>query len=427
MDGQRFDRLAKTLGGGATRRTVLKTIGAGLGGALLGMLGSRGARAVAVTCITDAECDVLGGTGDGRCVNELCQLCISGSAVCTGADLCCDGGARCVAGLCTVGESCITIGSPCGLSAAGVPAVQCCDGLTCVDEVCAPPCSGSGGDCDGKGSECCTGFTCESGSCVAAACFTAGHACDDNTNCCAGLVCSSVGDTGGAICHAACAPLADACAIDSDCCSGLVCANLICAAPVAGSATVTIHKAICPADFGDPFTECHGNVLAGVAFSIDGFEIGSGVITTGADGVASKTILQAAGEGGVTVTEDAAVFGAYLGAYVVCSEQGSGAVLFGGSAPAGAVSFNAVQGDDIVCDWYNLTDATGGVVETPVATTTATATKTPTGGTTTLPSTGVPGGSGGAGTWIGAAALGGAAAYLAGRKLRGDAAGGPAE
>lgn len=406
MNGQRFDQLAKTLGTGATRRTVLKTIGAGLGGALLGMLGSRGARAVdAISCTIHADCDVLGGAGDGRCVSGVCQICIAATAPCTGADLCCDGGAQCVGGFCTIGESCITTGGPCGVSVAGAPAVECCDGLTCIDEVCTPPCSGAGGACGGKGLECCAGFTCDAGSCVADA-----------------VVCLAAGET----CATSCRTDVTASGVElAACCDGLVCDCLsaVCMAPVAGSATVTIHKATCPADFGDPFTECHGNVLAGVSFSIDGFEIGSGVITTGTDGVASKTILEAAGEGGITVTEDAAVFGAYLGAYVVCSEQGSGAVLFGGSAPAGAVSFNAVQGDDIVCDWYNLTDATGGVVETPVAT----ATTTPIGGTTTLPNTGVADGSGGGGAWIGAAALGGAAAYLAGRKLRGDAAVDPAE
>lgn len=173
-----------------------------------------------------------------------------------------------------------------------------------------------------------------------------------------------------------------------------------------GHATVTIHKATCPTGVGpDIFNQCHGNVLGGVSFSIDGFEIGSGVITTDANGVASQTILEAAATGDVTVTEDAGTFAGYVGAYVYCAEQNSGTVLYDGSADAGAVSFTASQGDDIVCDWYNLTS---GGSTTPA-----------TGGATTLPATGAassvdPGNTG----WLGAAALGGAAAFLAGKKLR---------
>ena len=58
-------------------------------------------------------------------------------------------------------------------------------------------------------------------------------------------------------------------------------------------------------------------------------------MVTGADGVATNLILNA---GPFTLTEDPAVFATYLGAYVYCSEQGSGAVLFDGTAEAGSLS-----------------------------------------------------------------------------------------
>ena len=64
------------------------------------------------------------------------------------------------------------------------------------------------------------------------------------------------------------------------------------------------------------------------------------------------------------------------------------------------VTFTASQGDDVVCDWYNITEAdddgddTGG-----------------TSGGTTLPTTGIGRDHEGA-PWLGAAALGGAAAFL---------------
>jgi hypothetical protein len=175
---------------------------------------------------------------------------------------------------------------------------------------------------------------------------------------------------------------------------------------------VTIHKATCPTGAGaDIFTQCHGNVLGGVSFAVDGFEIGSGTITTDDSGVASKTILEAAASGDVTLTEDSATFASYLGAYVYCAEQGSGAVLFDSDAPGGTVTFSAKQGDDIICDWYNITEASSGASEPPAT--------GGDGGATSLPSTGVGGRTGGSsGVWLEAAALGGAAALLAAKKLR---------
>jgi hypothetical protein len=247
-----------------------------------------------------------------------------------------------------------------------------------------------------------------------------GFACFDSGDCSGsdGLLCV---DTDGAECTSdetecgtcgtvsTCAAAGESCSDDS-CCDDLVCNvdNVCATAAPAGHATVTIHKATCPTGVGpDIFNQCHGNVLGGVSFAIDGFEIGSGVITTNDSGEASQTILEAAETGGVTITEDAATFANYIGAYVYCAEQNSGTVLFDGSADTGAVNFTASQGDDIVCDWYNLTSA----ASEPPATT---------GGVTTLPATGgAPGET--AGTlsgWLGAAALGGAAAFLAGKKLR---------
>jgi hypothetical protein len=124
-------------------------------------------------------------------------------------------------------------------------------------------------------------------------------------------------------------------------------------------ATVTVHKAVCPEDFGDPFVECHDNRLAGVDFAIDGFEVGSQVITTDGDGVATAIVLEASASGEITLSEETAVFENYLGAYVYCSELASDVVLVNESAPTGSVTFAASQGDEIVCDWYNLSEPGG--------------------------------------------------------------------
>jgi hypothetical protein len=185
----------------------------------------------------------------------------------------------------------------------------------------------------------------------------------------------------------------------------------------AGSATITIHKATCPTGTDDIFGECHDDGLGGVSFAIDGFEVGSGTITTDADGVASATVLEAAATGDITLTEDPDVFADYLGAYVYCSEQGSGEVLYDGSADTGSVTFTASQGDDIVCDWYNITEADDDDDDDADPTPTATS-----GGGTTLPDTGTgPDASGTPGAELALIGLLGAGLCLIGmRRLRRD-------
>src|ERR671930_51510 len=90
------------------------------------------------------------------------------------------------------------------------------------------------------------------------------------------------------------------------------------------TATVTIHKATCPTGVGSAiFDECHGNGLADVDFQVSD-DAGDQVITTDGDGVASAEVVA----GDVSISEDADVLDDYLGAYVYCSEQNSGDVLF---------------------------------------------------------------------------------------------------
>jgi hypothetical protein len=125
-------------------------------------------------------------------------------------------------------------------------------------------------------------------------------------------------------------------------------------ATVAPTATITIHKAECPTGTsGDIFEECHDNGLEGVDFLITDAE-GDQVITTDADGVATAEVT--AGE--VEITEDPDVLGDYLGAYVYCSEQNSDEVLFDGDLDGDNTVGGTIEaGDDIVCDWYNITAA----------------------------------------------------------------------
>jgi len=133
-------------------------------------------------------------------------------------------------------------------------------------------------------------------------------------------------------------------------------------------------------------------------------------ITTDGGGVASTSVEA----GSVTVTENADTFAKYLGAYVYCSEQKSGAVLIDTDAPSGTVTFAAAAGDDIVCDWYNITPAAAPPAPTSEPT-------TPTTPATTLPTTGIPAGRDGGNPLFGAGLVAAAAAvFAAAKKLRPD-------
>lgn len=139
-------------------------------------------------------------------------------------------------------------------------------------------------------------------------------------------------------------------------------------ATAGGTGTVTIHKAECPAGVGSAiFEECHDNGLGGVAFSIgpDGEEV---VFVTDENGVIGPVEFPS---GHINIAEDPAVFAEYLGAYVYCRDLTTDTVLWDGDLGVEGLHGEFPDGTELVCDWYDITP--GG----------------PTGGVTTLPSTGV--------------------------------------
>jgi hypothetical protein len=152
-------------------------------------------------------------------------------------------------------------------------------------------------------------------------------------------------------------------------------------------ATITIHKAECFTGVGaDIFEECHDQGVGDVAFEVNGDVF-----------VADSTgVLDLEGPAGtVTITEDPAVFGAYLGAYVYCRDLTDNEVLFDGSATdsGGTVVLEVEVGDEIVCDWYNITEAPAGGTD---GGTTGGGTTSSGGSVTALPATGVGTGTSGA-------------------------------
>jgi hypothetical protein len=121
-----------------------------------------------------------------------------------------------------------------------------------------------------------------------------------------------------------------------------------------GTAHLTIHTATCPADTADLFTACHANGRAGIAFFPHGDLLMDPFVTDG-QGVATGEVIA----GQVDLTESFATFDFEHGAYVVCTEQHSGERLIDERSPDNVVTIYPEIGDEIVCDWYTLTAATG--------------------------------------------------------------------
>jgi hypothetical protein len=160
MDGERFDRWTRRLAASTSRRTVLKTLIAGLAGGIAASAGFRQAFA-AVTC-PDGRPPCRGRDGLVSCCNECSQ--------CGGAGQGCSGGrcrkpASCANGQCV----CPPNTQKCG------PA--CCDpahGTTCVDGACRCldgrlPCrdkNGADSCCDGCSTCSTTGRGCRPDACV---------------------------------------------------------------------------------------------------------------------------------------------------------------------------------------------------------------------------------------------------------------------
>lgn len=112
-------------------------------------------------------------------------------------------------------------------------------------------------------------------------------------------------------------------------------------------ARITIHKAVCDSETYDLFGECHDDRLEGMWFYVSGVWR-----PTNANGEVSW----GPGAGTKTIYEDWDQFNLYDGAYVYCSNQVTGKVLYDGLAKAnGSVTITTTAGQLVICDWYNLT------------------------------------------------------------------------
>jgi hypothetical protein len=125
--------------------------------------------------------------------------------------------------------------------------------------------------------------------------------------------------------------------------------------PAAKYAKITVRRFSCPIDAtGDELASCRANVEEGVPFTVYNPTGHGRTRTTGETGRA--TFGPRAGWN--VIAEDADVFAASLGAYVVCEAKNTGRVLFEGALDGPQLSLDTVAGERIVCDWFARTAAT---------------------------------------------------------------------
>jgi hypothetical protein len=253
VDGSSFDRIAKTLAAGRSRRSVVKALAGGVAGGVVALLGGAAGGAgrcktVGQVCKTTADC-CPGALGNGNVwcgpsgKQKACQACPAGTVACNGG--CVDVGgsdnANCGAcgAVCTGGTSCTT-------GACACPTGQSLCGGQCVDTTASDTnCGGCGRTCP-AGTGCTGGLCCLPGQDVCAGactdvqnnnanCGACGHACDPGLACAGGTctcslqtcpiasLCHCHDTTDGPVCAGTAFTNCTTCASAADCPAGQVC------------------------------------------------------------------------------------------------------------------------------------------------------------------------------------------------------------
>lgn len=229
VDGQRFDELTRLIGAGATRRRVLK----GLTGALLGVGGLAGARSAmaGAVCQTEgAACGELECCGELVCfADNTCQTCSEADAACASSSECCSGNCSPSTETCQPAEEPI-----CAFIFEDCTELPCCFDALCASDgfgnsVCFRPneCPVEGDGC-GKGF-CCPGLECVENICTVVCNDEPGAECGSDAACCAeaGLSCVE-----GVCTLDVCRVAEEACGVGAPCCGDLECDDSVCMPPV---------------------------------------------------------------------------------------------------------------------------------------------------------------------------------------------------
>lgn len=247
MEGERFDHLARHIGQGRTRRSVVALLAGGLGGPLAAQLapapveaacrklnesctkkrpkiGKRRKCCSGLVCRNKRcrikECSAFLGCGEGKgCCDGKCVDLQTDESNCGACGEACPAGATCVESACSF---CKADGENCQGSH------QCCDSLPwgCLGGVCRNTCGTEltwcgdrctnididPANCGACGRACATGLDCLNGRCCErfSCCRDYGEACASEGECC------DTPCTGGACCR----PLHHRCSYPEECCSG---------------------------------------------------------------------------------------------------------------------------------------------------------------------------------------------------------------
>lgn len=254
MDGQRFDRLARAVANGASRRTVLGGLIAGVASLAIGGPRFRVGRAQQPIALggscsafgANAECSQAGTpaggvpvicSDNGHAADGQFNCCRNAGGVCS-SDMHCCGAAVCSGGICG-GTSAPTGGTPLGgqctstseCSQAG-GSVVCGDNAISTDGA-MNCCRNEGGACV-SGSNCCGGLACINGICGGSLSggsnLAPGSACNSTAECSqagGSVVCA---DNGVAVDGArnCCRNAGGACVNGAGCCAGLDCVGGVC-------------------------------------------------------------------------------------------------------------------------------------------------------------------------------------------------------
>lgn len=242
MDGKKFDGLARAIGSGASRRSILKRM-LGIGGAVAtgGAFLSETAEAARrptptpkpVTCpgiqiYVDGHCECPDGyqtCGPDCCPDGQAECCDNACCYgrCIGEELCCEGGSDGDPTVCTIDGCCLgtCYGGPDGISYCCPSSELCNDSECCpspesacctTDGCCPGSCYGGEdgrsycclgvlcpGDLDPfcvQGGECCDDWecpndpsTCQTGICDDGICTLTGNGCSTDESCCGGNCC----------------------------------------------------------------------------------------------------------------------------------------------------------------------------------------------------------------------------------------------
>ena len=209
MDDARFDRLARGIAAGSSRRGLLKSA---LGAAAMALGLSESANAAATRRAPGSSC-----RKDGECIEGAVCKTVSGRQICA-----------CSSGLKACNDLCIPSGSCCSVKDCND------DGNQCTTTVC-----NSDGTCGHKsvanGTACDTGDPCITGACQSGVCAQTPVSCPECQVCVGGGACQVVADdtscgTGMACCGGSCTSIetADNCGFCDVSCPGSTCYPGVC-------------------------------------------------------------------------------------------------------------------------------------------------------------------------------------------------------